>query len=95
MTWFVWACVIVSALLVLVAAVMLLASALRLVRHLGAISDAAPLRDAAKFPAQLQRLEATGEALALLAARAAAARELLGESLTRLKSPSFYFGRLP
>lgn len=95
MAWFVWACVLVSVLLVIVAAIVLLAAALRLMRHLTAVSEAATLRDAAKIAGQLQRLEVAGEGLSALAARATAARALLAESITRLTSPLFYFGRLP
>lgn len=95
MAWFVWACVLLSVLLIIVAAIVLLAAALRLMRHLTAVGEAATLRDAANIPAQLQRLEAAGEAVSALAARATAARALLAESITRLTSPLFYFGRLP
>lgn len=95
MAWFVWGCVLVSLLLVVVAATVLLAAALRLMRHVAAVGEAATLRDAANIAAQLQRLEAAGEAVSALAARVAAARALLAESIARLASPSFYFGRLP
>ncbi len=49
--WFVWGCVVLSVLLVLVAASVLLVAAQRLIRHLDAVSDATPLRDAANIPA--------------------------------------------
>lgn len=95
MVWFMWGCVILALLLTVASAIVLSTAALRLMQHLGSLSDAAPLREAAALEVQLRRLEAAGEALSALAARSAAARELLSDSLRRLKSPLFYFGRLP
>jgi hypothetical protein len=95
MAWFVWGCVILALLLIAASAIVLLTAALRVMQHLGRLGDAAPLREAAALEVGLRRLEAAGEALSVLAGRSAAARELLSDSLRRLRSPLFYFGRLP
>lgn len=95
MTWFVWGCVVLSLVLVLISAGVLLAAVRRVTVHLCATADAKPLADVAMFPGALGRLDDAAERASELAARAGAARALLDESLRQLRSPLFYFGRLP
>lgn len=95
MVWFLWTCVVLGVLLAVLSPIVPLVAARRLLRHLKASAETPVLRDLEALSVRLQRCAHTAESFSVLAARASAARELFAESLRHLRSPLFYFGRLP